>query len=260
MNDKLSKHPVVMSIGAHDPCGGGGLSAALETLASLGCHCTPVISSITAGDTGGIKDSQLTDNTLLIEQIRAVLEDMPITLFSVGRLPSVSHIEAVHTILADYPSIPVVLSPIIDPTQGAEHMEALRELLIPDAMVSIIGFRELQEFAYGSDSIAAAAQALQEYGASDLLITGDVTQGEKVCNQWYNRRGLRQTYQWERLPDSFVGAGSTLAAAAAGYLAHGFSTAEALQQAQAFTWQALKGARRIGMGKLIPNRMHWCNQ
>lgn len=258
MNRALSNHPVVMCIGAHDPSGGGGLSAAIETLASLGCHCTPIVSSLAAADTHGMKDSQLTGTTLLIEQIRAVLEDIHIDLFSIGRLPTVAHIEVVHTILSDYPTIPVVLRPLIDPAQGAEHMEALRDLLIPEAIVSIINTHQLKQFAFGADTTAAAAQALQEYGADDLLITGDAYDGDEVCNQWFTRRGLRQQYRWPQLGQQFSGASGTLAAAASGYLAHGFSIAEALQQAQTFTWQALKEARPIGSGKLIPNRMHWC--
>ncbi|WP_145999192.1 bifunctional hydroxymethylpyrimidine kinase/phosphomethylpyrimidine kinase [Oceanicoccus sp. KOV_DT_Chl] len=45
MQDLLASTPVVLSINNLDPSGGGGISADIETLTSLGCHCTPSLAS-----------------------------------------------------------------------------------------------------------------------------------------------------------------------------------------------------------------------
>ena len=38
--------PIVMCVAELDPTGGGGIAADIETLASLACHCTPIMSAI----------------------------------------------------------------------------------------------------------------------------------------------------------------------------------------------------------------------
>jgi hydroxymethylpyrimidine/phosphomethylpyrimidine kinase len=62
---------------------------------------------------------------------------------------------------------------------------------------------------------------------------------------------------WQRLPGGFHGSGCTLAAAIAATLANGLDVAEAVRDAQEYTWQALSAAYRPGMGQHIPDRLFW---
>jgi hydroxymethylpyrimidine/phosphomethylpyrimidine kinase len=59
---------------------------------------------------------------------------------------------------------------------------------------------------------------------------------------------------WRHLPGSFLGAGTTLSAAFCTQLALGHTPAAALQAAHDYTCTALAHARRLGMGKLVPNK------
>jgi hydroxymethylpyrimidine/phosphomethylpyrimidine kinase len=255
----MTNTPVVMSISNHDPSGSAGISADIETLASLGCHCTPIISRLCARDTAGVKDSQITDTSLLIEQIRAVLEDINVNLFCIGDLASISNTEAVHTILNDYSDIAVVLHPATSEhsyNPGLE--EAFQALLLPLADITIMHEAKALAMAPGADTLPACACELMESGCEHLLITGINGNASKIRNHWFFRHGSSQQYEWKRLPHSYHGAGDTLSAAISAYLAHDLSMAESIQQAQQFTWQALNKGRRFGMGELVPDRMHWC--
>jgi hydroxymethylpyrimidine/phosphomethylpyrimidine kinase len=261
MPTQMITTPVVMSISSHDPCGGAGISADIETLTSLGCHCTPIITKLSARDTTANKDSHVTDSSLLVEQIRAVLEDMTIDLFKIGDIASIANAEAVHTILNDYPDITVVLDPdMSSPDQTPALTEAIKDLLFTQANVVVASEHDAYRLAPGADTLAASAHELLEYGFETLMITGTHGSSSHVRNQLYTRRGLIQQYDWERLPNSFQGAGSTLSAAISAYLSHKLSLAESVQQAQKFTWNALANGRRIGMGQLLPDRLHWCRK
>ena len=66
-----------------------------------------------------------------------------------------------------------------------------------------------------------------------------------------------RTDTWQRLPGSYHGSGCTLASAIAANLARGLEVAEAVQEAQEYTWQALARAFRPGMGQYIPDRLFW---
>lgn len=257
MPEIITDTPVVMSITGHDPSGGSGISADIETLSSLGCHCAPIISQLSARDTHSQKDLVVTDTALLIEQVRALLEDINIHLLNIGEVGSIGNIEAVHTILNDYPDITVVFHPKLNDIEEGMG-SAMTSLLLPQAKVVVLSKEDALSLAPGADTLSACAQELLEYGSENLLIIGDDSSTDKIAHHWFSQHGHNQQYQWNRLPHPYYGANSTLCAALSAYLAHGLSMAESIQQAQQFSWQSLQQGRRIGMGKILPNRMHWC--
>nr|WP_235015449.1 bifunctional hydroxymethylpyrimidine kinase/phosphomethylpyrimidine kinase [Oceanicoccus sp. KOV_DT_Chl] len=200
----------------------------------------------------------MTDSHLLIEQIRAILEDIPIHLFNIGELASISNTEAMHTILNDYPNIPVLLHLKLNSLNKKIGMDqALSNLLFGQTDLLILNKQDALALAPGADTLAACAQEILEYGCKNILICDSNNGSNEIYNYWFSAHSNNQCYQWQRLPNTFLGAADTLSAAAAAYLAHGFSMAESIQQAQQFTFQALQKGRRVGMGELLPDRMHW---
>lgn len=257
--------PVVMSLSSHDPSGSAGIQADIETAASLGCHCTPIITALCAKDTRDLKDLVPTETGLLIEQARAILEDMPVRAIKLGLSGSVENIEAIYTILRDYPHIPVVLDPVT--TEGNNELfntpaviRAIQSLLLPLATIATPDLVEAHELAQQADTVDACAHEILETGCKYVLITGATRNHDHYENSFYSQAGLVRRFRWPRVKLMSHGAGATLAASVASYLAHGIRLEEAVDQAQQFTWQALMASRRLGMGRCIPNRMHWADK
>ncbi len=248
--------PVVMSVAELDPTGGGGIAADIETLGSLGCHCTPIMTAISIQDTQGVKDSAAVDSVLLVEQMRAVLEDMEIAAIKLHQLASTSHIESIHTVLMDYPRLPVIIDPALWslPVEG-DFCDALCTLLLPQAELLVLTAEEAFELTTGSDNITACAHELLEEGCRHILISNEPDTSGRYHSRLYSSAGLLQTFQWQNLPNNFLGAGSTFAAAITAYVAHGNDMQSCIQQAQEYTWEALASAKRLGMGRLVPNRI-----
>ena len=61
-----------------DPTGGAGLQADIETLFSIGCHSLPIATALTAQNTQNVINMIATEPALLVQQARAVLEDISI--------------------------------------------------------------------------------------------------------------------------------------------------------------------------------------
>lgn len=260
-----SDTPVVMSLSSHDPSGSAGIQADIETAASLGCHCTPIITALCAKDTRDLKDVVPTETGLLIEQARAILEDMPVRAIKLGLTGSVENVEAIHTILRDYPHIPVVLDPVTaeinnELFNAPAVISATQSLLLPLATIATPDLVEAHELAQQADTVDACAHEILESGCRYVLITGATRNQHHYENSFYGQGGLIRRYQWPRVKLVAHGAGATLAASVAAYLAHGIRLEEAVDQAQQFTWQALCASRRLGMGRCIPNRMHWADK
>ena len=256
-----TRQPIVLTITHHDPCGSAGITADTETAVSLGCHCTSVVSAISVGDTGELLGVAPVDDSLLIEQARAVLEDMPVAAIKVGYLGSVENVRALHSVLRDYPQIPVIIDP--DATLADKESllapplwEAMTSLLLPYATMVCPNRREARAMAGEADVLDAQAQELLESGCRYLLLTG-VPREQQLENRLYDERGLIRQFHWERLPPAAYGACGTLATAIACHIAHGLTIIEAVSRSQQFTWSAIAGSRRLGMGRPIPNRLFW---
>ena len=261
----MNMKPVVMTFAGHDPSGGAGIQADIEALASQGCHATPVITALTVQDSSDIIGFNPVDATHVISQARAVLEDMPVAAFKTGMLGSVENVQAIHTILVDYPDIPLVLDPVLasgpGTDLGADDLPwAINELLMPRATVLTPNSREARRLAPAADTLDACAMALLDHGAEYVLVTGTHEQTTHVINTLYQGHRQLEAFTWERLPHSYHGSGCTLAATIAGMLAHGLDPFQACHEAQEFTWNALQHGYRPGMGQHLPDRLFWSRQ
>jgi hydroxymethylpyrimidine/phosphomethylpyrimidine kinase len=260
--------PLVMSFAATDPSGGAGLQADMLAISSMGCHPLSVVTAITVQDTSGVEDVLPTDPEWVVDQARAVLEDMPVAAFKIGLLGSVENIVAIAEVLADYPDIPFVLDTVLASGRGDEladedMLDAMCELLIPQATLVTPNSMEARRLALDEDdeqddpSLDECARRILEMGCEYVLITGTHEQTNKVINTLYNEQGVVRSDSWERLPGIYHGSGCTLASAIAALLAQGVDVAEAVKEAQEYTWQTLNAGFRPGMGQLIPDRLFW---
>ena len=73
-----------------------------------------------------------------------------------------------------------------------------------------------------------------------MLVTGTHEPTPQVVNTLYGQDGVVRTDSWPRLSGSYHGSGCTLASAIAAMLANGLDLAEAVREAQDYTWHALK--------------------
>ena len=103
------KIPVVLVIAGNDPSGGAGLCADIQTVSALGCHSAPVITALTVQDTHNAYQVESISPDLVISQICAVLNDLPVAAIKLGLLGRAATGKAVATILAEFLEIPVII-------------------------------------------------------------------------------------------------------------------------------------------------------
>ena len=130
--------PCVMTFSATDPTGGAGLQADVLTLASLGCHPLSVTTAITVQDTSGVESMMAFDADWVNDQARTLLEDIEVSAFKLGLLGSVETIAMIAEIVADYPTIPLIIDPVLASGRGDalvtnEMINAMSDLLLSQA-------------------------------------------------------------------------------------------------------------------------------
>jgi hydroxymethylpyrimidine/phosphomethylpyrimidine kinase len=262
MNELNHTLPVAMSIAGHDPTGGAGIQADIEAIISMGCHACSVVTSLTVQDTTQVIAYAPMDADLVIQQARTLLEDMPVDAIKIGMLATREIVEAVHSILVDYPDIPVILDPVMASGGGNtlmedEMLDALLTLLLPQTTILTPNSLEARRLAPDSDTLDACAMSLLDHGCRYVLITGTHENTRQVHNTLYGNNRKLETYSWERLEGSYHGSGCTLASAIAALIAQGQEPLTALYEAQNFTWQSLQHGYQLGMGQKLPNRLFW---
>lgn len=259
----MTPPPVVMVFGGADPTGGAGIAADVLAITSLGCHAAPVVTAVTAQDTAEIKQYLAVPTEMVIAQARAVLEDMAVAAVKTGMLCNAALVSAVATIMDDYPHIPLIVDPVQasgntqQPLTEESIEDPLRVLLLPRALLATPNTDEARNLAPGADTVDACAQELLSLGCEYVLITGTHDSTPRVINRLYSNKRLLDSFDYERLPQSYHGSGCTLASACAAVLAHGLDPANAVIQALDYTWDTLKHGHRLGMGQYVPDRLYW---
>jgi hydroxymethylpyrimidine/phosphomethylpyrimidine kinase len=263
--------PIVLTFAATDPSGGAGLQADILTLSSMGCHALSVVTAVTVQDTVGVEDVLPLDAEWVADQARAVLEDMPVTVFKIGLLGSVEIIAAIAEVVSDYPEVPLVLDPVLSSGRGDElatedMVVAMRELLIPQTTIITPNSLEARRLAVDDSdeaddpSLEECARRILTLGCEYVLVTGTHENTPQVINVLYSQDGVVRSDNWQRLQGTYHGSGCTLAAAIAATIANGLPISEAVRDAQEYTWQSLSSAYRPGMGQQIPDRLFWARE
>lgn len=260
-----------MSFNVADPVGATGVQADLASFAAMGCHGLSVITAMAVGDTARIEDTQNMEADWVADQARVMLEDMPVTAFKVGYLGSIENVSVIAEIVSDYPDIPLVLDPFSSRMpdlvgEGEDLLVAVRELLVPQTTLLLLSAVELALLAETwrdpteRDMLNDDAMHLVDLGCEYVFVTGAPDDVHHVANSLFNETGRVRHDRWARQPGVFSGAGSTLSATVAAMLANGLDVPEAVLEAQEFIVAALAHAGRMGMGKLIPDRLFWARE
>jgi hydroxymethylpyrimidine/phosphomethylpyrimidine kinase len=261
----------VMCFNASDPSGAGGLAGDIATIAAMGAHAVPIVTSVVIRDTAEVFDHHPLDADVVAEQARTILEDITVAGWKVGFLGSADAVSAVAEVLSDYNDIPVVsyLHSLawLDEDQLQPYLDAFRELILPATEVLVGNHKTLTDFLlpeWDSERPASPrelAVAAGEHGTRFVLVTG-VLLAPKGSEQFIDNvlaspQGALTGEKFERFDAAFVGAGDTLAAALASLLAAGSELQAAVGEALAFLDQSLDSGFRPGMGNVVPDRFFW---
>ncbi|MES2318544.1 MAG: hydroxymethylpyrimidine/phosphomethylpyrimidine kinase [Pseudomonadota bacterium] len=257
--------PLILTFGVSDPVGAMGIQSDLAAFGALGCHGLSVTTGLLVADSARVEDTYDIDADWLVDQARLILEDMPVAAFKVGALTSIEQASAIAEIISDYPDVPFILDPFLSslPDSGLaddDMLGAIRQILAPQATVLLLSQVELARMAEtwregGADMLLEDVAELTGSGCAYVLVTGTGSGAQAVrTNTLFGEDGVVTTYDWRHLPGPFVGAGGTMSAAIAAFMAHGADPMAATSAAQSFTAGALANAQRFGMGKLVPNK------
>ena len=249
----------ILVIGGHDPSGGAGIQADIESIAANGCHAVTVISTMTVQDTRNVFQMIPVQTSILRRQLDVLLNDMPVAAVKIGLIGNAENARLIARRLRRMPQIPVIVDPVLAAGGGSELatdalLQFYRNELLPLTTVFTPNLPEAQRLSEQVE-VDDCAFALLDKGAKNVLITGGHEQDKAVVNRLYDNSGKVEEWEWQIFEGEFHGSGCTLASAIAAFVARQIPLKLALRLAQAYTCDTLDKALQLGNGQLIPLRI-----
>ena len=248
-----------LTIAGSDSGGGAGIQADLKSFAAVGVHGTSVLTCITAQNTKAVTSIFPLPASEIRAQLRAVLDDFDVRGAKTGMLYSAEIVETVAREVAPT-DFPLVVDPVMVATVGArlerdDFRDALVARLLPRADLVTPNRNEAERLAGFPVRIVgemeAAAQAIRRLGARAVLVKGGHVAGQLV-DVLDDGRTVRRLTSF-RHPKNLHGAGCTLAASIAGYLAQGQRLPKAVDSARSRVAAGFLTSYRAGHGVEIIN-------
>jgi hydroxymethylpyrimidine/phosphomethylpyrimidine kinase len=247
--------PCVLSIAGSDSGGGAGIQADLKAFAACGAHGMTAITAITAQNTVAVTAVHPIPPEVIVEQVRAVQDDIGIDAVKIGMLGTPATIAAVARALDGLPKgIPVVLDPVMVAESGAELLEPaarsqLVEQLLPRAIVVTPNVPEARALTGTADGVDAPelVRAVHALGPAVAVVTGG--HREQAIDVFFDGERLVEL-PGERHPGGAAhGSGCTHSSVLAARLAWGDDPLEAARVAKQMASEAIKnGLAGVGAG------------
>ncbi len=257
----IEQAETALFIGGHDPSGGAGLTADIQTATALGVHPLSIVTALTVQDTENVEQIESVDPDWLEACFGRVVSDIHPDSIKVGLWGSQAVGERLATLLEKVRPVPIVLDPIWKASGGfllAQDgwADVVCSRFLPITTLLTPNWIELQALAPSAPTADEAARALLTLGPGAILVTGGDQDLNRpyVTSTLYASDGTIERWNDARLPAAFHGSGCTLAAACASYLARGYPLKMAVRAGLRWTHLALVKARPIGHGGQIPFR------
>src|SRR3990172_8330536 len=188
--------PIALTIAGSDPSGGAGIQADLKTFHQFGVYGMSVLTLLTVQNTCRVSAVEMLPAQFVLDQLDAVLEDLPPHAAKTGALGSREVIEAIADRAAHF-AFPLVVDPVMISKHGAPLLQedaraVLPPRLLPHAFLVTPNVHEAMALAgkefSGSASLPAslssslpaflssvledAARAIADLGPNAVLIKG----------------------------------------------------------------------------------------
>lgn len=255
----------VLSIAGSDSGGGAGIQADLRTFAAFAVHGTTALTAVTAQNTLGVTDAAVLAPSLVVSQVRAVVDDFEVAAVKTGMLGDADVVEAVAALAREGLLPHLVVDPVL--ISSTQHLlmadggvRAYREALFPLATVVTPNLREAAVLCgvdvrdiSSLEDMRALGRELLALGPRYVLVKGGHFAAKGLdapvpdVLMTYDEVTVFESPRVDTRNDH--GTGCSLSAALCAGLGLGRGVSDATRDAKAFVVSALQGAADWHLGK-----------
>jgi hydroxymethylpyrimidine/phosphomethylpyrimidine kinase len=237
--------PVALTIAGSDPSGGAGIQADLKTFHQFGVYGEAVVTLVTVQNTMRVSRVEVLPEELVLEQIAAVVEDIPPGAAKTGALGTPEMVRAVARAAASF-AFPLVVDPVMVSKHGASLGGGAWEELLAYATLVTPNLPEAEALT-GTADLRRAAERLVGMGARAALIKGGHGEGDAL-DLLLDAEGFAEFSSPRVATRHTHGTGCTYSAAITAGLASGLRLRDAVARAKRFIDAAIRTNPGLGHG------------
>lgn len=249
--------PIALTIAGSDPSGGAGIQADLKTFHQFGVYGEAVITLLTIQNTQRVDAVECLLPGFVLQQIEAVISDIPPAAAKTGALGTKDIVEAVADAAGSF-KFPLVVDPVMISKHGApliaeEARRAVLEVLLKRAFLVTPNLHEAEALTgdrvRNVTDMLEAARKLRRHGARNVVVKGGHLEGGKSTDVLLAEDGSVHLYPGERIDTPHThGTGCTYSAAITAGLASGLQLPAAVERAKRFITEAIRSNPGLGHG------------
>lgn len=250
--------PIVLSIAAHDPTGGAGMQADIESIIANGCLPVCIVTALTDQSLAtGVKSIIPQNPEQLASQLNSIIEEFSIAAIKIGVVASKEILIKILNTLDNIPSVPVIFDPVVSASSGFNFCDEglitiIQEQMIPRCKLITPNNNEAYLLVEKKE-YSEIVQQFFKFGCDNILVKSVIDNLSEVVHK-LNISGNEYAYSYPKLEGDYHGSGCTLSSAIAAQIALGKPIEQAVKTSLDFTWHSLHNAIIEKDNHYIPNR------
>lgn len=248
----------VLSVAGSDSGGGAGVQADVKTITLLGSYAATVLTALTAQNTRGVSSIHGLPPSFVLDQLTAVLSDIPIDVIKTGMLHTPAIIGALTEFLGERKVIiPLVVDPVMIAKGGTallecEAVKVFSDQLLPLAYLLTPNVPEAERLLgrpiKNESEMERAAIELHEMGAANVLVKGGHLAGRLSTDILFDGSRCHHFSSERIFTSNTHGTGCSYASAISTLLSQGEPLLTAVERSKKFISYAIRAARSLGKG------------
>ena len=249
------KLPVILAIGGHDPTGGAGIQADIETITSHDCHAVSLITCLTSQNTKEFMATDEVDPNVFAKQARSLLSDVRVDVVKIGAIGSLEIAKEISGLLSYLKNVVVIVDPVIKSSSGGtlvkkEALEVLKSLIFPKSLLITPNLEEAMALSR-KENLDMVLEDLFSFNPQNILIKDIKLSKKSITNCLYSKRKLIKKWNNPKVQGNFHGTGCNLASSISCFVARSKNIKDSIELAQTYIYQSIKNSVEIGKGQRI---------
>ena len=251
----MKKKKIILVIGGHDPTGGAGIVADIETAGHYNFHALSILSCTTIQNTSKMTKVNKMPKNYIYQSFQEIIKEFKIDVIKIGLLPSIQSSKEVFKILnnSKIKGVPIVLDPIIKTGSNIKvttdnNLKFLAKNIYPKAEI-------ITPNIYEYNIIKNITNNFKEKNIKNILITDYEIKNKHIKLRLKdNIKNQDSYYQINRYGKNYHGTGCTFSTALACSIGLKRTYDESIKIAISYMKDAIKTSSISGKKQLFLNR------